>query len=263
MAPHVDTFDQPERLRGSFAGSLIFHAALVLGVGGVTVLQNSGPTFGVEKGGRAGTVSITPVASIPLPTNNAPPNPVATDTPSQVPTPKAPPKPVAKPKPIVKPPDPDAIPIKGGYTKKQYAQAPDKYRQQEKDVPNQIYSNSGRQLSSEMFAIQGSGKMGLGENAPFGNQFGAYAEILRNLVAGKWRTQDIDPRLRTAPQVIVTFTLHRNGSVTNLHVSQSSGIAPLDRSAQRAILDASPFPQMPPQFPKDQTDIDFVFELKR
>src|SRR5262249_54407795 len=155
------------------------------------------------------------------------PNPVATDTPSQVPTPKAPPKPVAKPKPIVKPPDPDAIPIKGGDTKKQYAQAPDKYRQQEKDVPNQTYSNSGRQPSSEMFAIQGSGKMGLGENAPFGNQFGAYAEILRNLVASKWRTQDIDPRLRTAPQVIVTFTLHRNGSVTNLHVSQSSGIAPL------------------------------------
>jgi protein TonB len=168
----------------------------------------------------------------------------------------------AKPKPVVRPPDPDAIPIKGGYTKKQYAQ-PDKYRAQERDVPNQLTSNSGRQLSSDMFAMQGSGRMGLGENAPFGNQFGAYAETLRNIVASHWRTTDIDARLRTAPQVIVTFTLHRDGSVTNVHVTQSSGIAPLDRSGQRAILDSAPFPKMPPQFPKDQTDIDFVFELKR
>src|SRR5262249_47938824 len=160
---------------------------------------------------------------------------------------------------VVKPPDPDAIPIKGGYTKKKYVEPPDKFRQQEKDIPNQVYSNSGRQLSSEMFAIQGSGTMGV-DNAPFGNQFGAYADILRNLVASKWKTQDIDPRLRTAPKVIVTFTLHRSGSVSGLRISQSSGIAPLDRSAQRAILDASPFPQMPAQFPKDQTDIDFVFE---
>ena len=111
--------------------------------------------------------------------------------------------------------------------------------------------------------MQGSGTMGLGENSPFGNQFGAYAEILRNMVASKWRTSDIDARIRTAPQVIVTFTLHRDGSVTNVHITQSSGNTALDRSGQRAILDASPFPKMPPQFPKDQTDIDFVFELKR
>jgi protein TonB len=262
MALPIDTFDRPERLTRFFAQSLAFHVVLAAGAISFTILKSNGPTLGANKGGHFGTVAITPVGSIPLPTNTAPRNPVATDTPSQVPTPKAPPKVIEKPKPVVKPPDPNALAIKGGFTKKKYAEPPDKFRQKEKDIPNQVYSNSGRQLSSEMFAIQGSGTMGL-DNAPFGNQFGAYADILRNLVASKWKTQDIDPRLRTAPQVVVTFTLHRNGTVSNLRISQSSGIAPLDRSAQRAILDASPFPQMPPQFPKDQTDIDFVFELKR
>jgi protein TonB len=264
MSPHIDILDEQEPIGKSFGGAVLFHVLLVALVAGFTVLKSNGPTLGTEKGGRMGSVAITPVDKIPLPTNDAPPNPVAKDTPSHVPTPKAPPKVTPKPKDRVKPPDPNSIPIPGGFTKRQYAPPPpDKFRAQEKTIDNQLTSTSGRQLSSDMFAMQGSGKMGLGENSPFGNQFGAYAEMLRNLVASKWKTSDIDARIRTAPQVIVTFTLHRDGSVTNVHVTQGSGIAPLDRSGQRAILDAAPFPKMPPQFPKDQTDIDFVFELKR
>lgn len=263
MSPHVDILDEQEPIGRSFIGAVLFHVLLVASVAGFSILKSNGPALGSEKGGHAGSVAITPVDKIPLPSNNAPPNPVANDTPSQVPTPKAPPKVAPQPKPFVKPPDPDAIPIKGGFTKKKYAQPPDKFRAQEKDPPNQLTSTSGRQLSSDMFAMQGSGRMGLGENAPFGNQFGAYAETLRNLVAAKWKTTDIDARVRTAPELTVTFTLHRDGSITNLHITRTSGIAALDRSGQRAILDASPFPKMPPQFPKDQTDIDFVFELKR
>jgi TonB family protein len=140
---------------------------------------------------------------------------------------------------------------------------PDRYNEQRKDAPNQLTSTVGRQLSSDKMAIQGSGRMGLGENAPFGNQFGAYAEMLRNLVASKWQTGDVDARIRTAPEVTVTFLLRRDGSIGKPVVSKSSGLTELDRSALRAILDAAPFPRLPPQFPKDQTTIDFVFELKR
>jgi len=57
--------------------------------------------------------------------------------------------------------------------------------------------------------------------------------------------------------------LRRDGSIGKPVVSKSSGLTELDRSALRAILDAAPFPRLPPQFPKDQTTIDFVFELKR
>jgi periplasmic protein TonB len=265
MSQHVDTLDQREPLGKSFAGSVLFHILLVGSVTGVAIVRHNDGIMLGDKSPKPGTVSITPVSTIPLPSTDAPPNPVANDTKSNVPTPKEPPKP-SKPKPEVKPPDPKAIPLKDSYTKTytkpEYARA-DKFREQQKDQTNQLYSRAGAQMSSQMFAIQGSGTMGLGENAPFGNQFGAYAQILRNLVASKWRTTDIDARIRTAPQVTVTFTLHRDGSISGLRISQSSGIPPLDRSAQRAILDASPFPKMPPQFPKDQTDIDFVFELKR
>ena len=264
MSPHVDILDDRERLGRPFLGSIVFHVLLIIAVAGVGIVRSGGIRMGEEKpGGTVGTVAITPVGSIPLPSNPAPKNPVANDTHSQVPIPKEVPKPAPKSRP--EPPkkvDDKALAIPGGYTKKQYAQV-DKFRQQQQDRPNQLYSNSGQQLSSDMFAMQGSGRMGLGDNSPLGNQFGAYARILRDMVASKWRTTDIAASIRTAPQVIVTFTLHRDGSASNVHVTQSSGMPALDRSGVRAILDAAPFPKLPPQFPKDQTDIDFVFELKR
>jgi protein TonB len=263
MSPHVDILEDRERLGRPLLGSIAFHALLIGVVVGVGVVrQGDSIKLGTEKpGGGIGSVAITPVNSIPLPTTPSPKNPVANETPSQVPTPKEPPKPVAKPKPEVRKVDPNALPIPGGFTKKQYAKQ-DKFREKQQDRPNQMYSTSGQQLSSDMFAMQG-GRMGLGDNSPLGSQFGAYARILRDMVASKWRTSDVAANIRTAPQVIVTFTLHRDGSATNVHVTQSSGNSALDRSGQRAILDAAPFPKMPPQFPKDQTDIDFVFELKR
>jgi protein TonB len=264
MSPHVDILEDRESLKRPFLGSVLFHALLIAGVAGVGVVRSSNSLkLGVENpGGGIGSVAITPVNSIPLPSNTGPKNPVANDTKSFVPPPKEVPKPVAKPKPEVRKVDPNSLPIPGGYTKKQYAQV-DKFREKQQDRPNQMYSTSGQQLSSDMFAMQGSGRMGLGDNSPLGNQFGAYARILRDMVASKWRTTDIAANVRTAPQVVVTFTLHRDGSASSVHVTQSSGNSALDRSGVRAILDAAPFPKMPPQFPKDQTDIDFVFELKR
>jgi protein TonB len=266
MTPHVDIWEERETLGRSFAGSVVFHLVLVGLVAGVGVLRSrTAISLGVENpgGGIGSSVAITPVSSIPLPQNDAPRNPVANDTKSQVPVPKPPPKTVAKPKPEPPPKkvDPNALPVPGGFTKKQYAQV-DKFREKQQDRENQLYSTAGQALSSDMFATPG-GRMGLGPNQPFGSQFGAYAEILRSRVANAWRTADIDAAVRTAPRVTVTFTLHRDGSVTDLRVSRSSGVGALDRSALRAIRDASPFPRVPPQFPKDQTDIDFIFELQR
>ncbi len=265
MSPHVDILEERERLGRSFLGSIAFHLLLLGAIAGLGVVRSSSIIkLGAENpGGGIGSVAITPVDSIPLPANLGPKNPVANDTKSQVPIPKEAPKRAVKSRPEPKKIDPNSIPIPGGFTKKEYAQQVDKFREKQQDRPNQMYSTSGQQLSSDMFAMQGSGRMGLGENSPLGNQFGAYARILRDMVARKWRTTDIAANIRTAPPVIVTFTLDRDGSATNVHITQSSGNSALDRSGVRAILDAAPFPKMPPQFPKDRTDIDFVFELKR
>jgi hypothetical protein len=47
--------------------------------------------------------------------------------------------------------------------------------------------------------------------------------ILRQKVAEKWHTGDVDPRIHTLPPAIVTFDLMRDGSVKNVHVARAAG----------------------------------------
>jgi protein TonB len=262
MSPHVDILDQPEHLAPSFFGSLAFHGLLVAAVAGIGWVQSRNViSMGDPNGGRFGAVTVNPVSSIALPSHAGPKNPVATDTESAVPVPVAKPKPAPK----VKAPDLKAIPIPSRNAKvtrpSEAASAPNKWRAQQKDLPNQLTSTVGTRVSTPDYALAGGGGVGVGNNSPFGNQFGAYADLLRNRVAQYWKTTDI--RANKAPVVGVTFTLHRDGSVTGIRITQKSGISALDISAQRAVMDAAPFPQLPPQFPKNEAEIEFLFQLKQ
>jgi periplasmic protein TonB len=109
----------------------------------------------------------------------------------------------------------------------------------------------------------GSGGVGVGQGSPFGNRFGNYVMILRQRVAEKWHTADVDPRIHTLPPAIVTFDLLRDGSVRNVRLAQGSGNPAVDYSAQRAIYDASPFPPLPATYERNDATIEFWFELRR
>jgi protein TonB len=262
MSPHVDILDQPERLAPSFFGSLAFHGLLVVAMAAIGWVQSRNTiSMGDPNGGRLGAVTVNPVAGIALPSNTGRKNPVATDTQSTVPVPVL----KAKPSPKVTLPDPKAIPIPSRNAKvtrpSPMAAPPDKWRASQKDLQNQVYSNAGTRVSTPDFALAGGGGVGVGNNSPFGNQFGAYADLLRTRVAQYWKPTDV--RANNAPVVGVTFTLRRDGSVSGIRITQKSGVAALDISAQRAIMDAAPFPQLPPQFPKNEAEIEFLFQLKQ
>jgi protein TonB len=263
MSPHVDILEQSEKLKGPFVGSLLFHAGLAVSIAGFTFVQSrQGMTLGSPDAPRMGSVIVNPV-SIPLPNRGEAINPVANDTKSQLPTP--PPEKKAPEKPAAKAPDPAAVPLPSKNAKKKpswwIADQPDKFREKQKYNPNQLYSRSGPALSNPNMQIQGANGVGLsGSNSPFGNQFGAYADLLIQQVARVWNKPSADTR-GSVPRAIVSFTLHRDGTITDVKISQRSGIPALDYSAQRAIMDAAPFPQFPPGFNKTETGIDFVFEL--
>ena len=168
----------------------------------------------------------------------------------------------------MKAPPPDAIPLPSRNAERRpapAASAPNKFREQQQDLPNQVYSASGQRLNSPMIGMAGGGGVGIGNNSPFGTQFGDYANTVRNRVGQAWRTGEIDPRIRSANPVVVTFTILRDGSVPekSVQVKGRSGITALDISAQRAILDAQPFPPLPQGFSRSSADVEFTFELRR
>ena len=260
MTSHADILDRPEPLTRPFWTSLTLHILIVGGLSAGAVI-NRGLNMGSPTGGGMGGILVNPVTSIPLPNRGGPENPVANDTQSQVPTPPAP-KEKVKPIPKVKAPPADAIPLKSAKAQpKRQAETPplpqpNKYRDQQKDNDNQLYSNTGQRTSSPMYQIQGVGGVGIGDSSPFGEQFGPYANIIRDNIARNWNPV----RTGRPLSVVVTFTILRNGSVTNVKVGKSSGDPSLDFSAQRAVLDTQ-LPVLPDKFPRNQADVQMKFEL--
>ena len=259
MTAHADILDQPERLSGAFLGAVLLHAGVAGGLLLSTWVQ-SHTSFGAkDAGGNA--VGVEAVNTIPLIHHGAP-NPLATDTESQLPQ-----TPVTKPVERVKeePPPPDAVKIKTRTAKKKPAEvtaAPQRFRPLNELLPNQLTSRSAPQVSNSAYsAVPGAGRIGTGSNTTLGDRFAAYAAQIQQNVASKWRTGDVN--VQTAPTVIATFDLYRDGSIRSLQLLQRSGNPSLDFSVQRAIQEASPFPPIPPGFDRDHATVEFWFELKR
>jgi protein TonB len=263
MPSHADILDRPEPLTIPFWVSLTLHILVIGGLSAGVFLENRNHlNMGSLTGGGLGGVLVNPVASIPLPNRGGPENPVANDTQSQVPTPLAP-KAKAKPAPKVKAPPPNAIALKSDKAPKRPAEAPsqpNKFRDQQKYNDSQLYSNAGQRMSSPALAVQGGGGVRLGDSSPFGEQFGAYANLIRDNIARNWKPSSLGPRSSAAPAVVVRFTIRSDGSVTNVKIGTSSGISAIDISAQRAVEDAQ-LPALPPNFPRKQADVELKFEV--
>jgi protein TonB len=263
MTQHPDTLDQPEPLTKWLMGSLLLHAALTATLVGYNVIDHRAIQLGDPHGGGFGSVQVNTVHTIPLPSTSGPTNPVASNTKSAVPTP---PPTKAKPKPAAPAKDLDAIAIKSRLAERKpspsYSEQ-NKFAAARKDLPNQAYTSVPQAVSNPMYQMPGGGGVGVGNNSPFGTMYGEYANRLRDQVARNWRTSDLPAQAANAPMAAITFTLRRDGSVANVRITGRSGNPALDYSAQRAILDAAPFPPLPAGFPKNDPEIEFLFELKR
>jgi len=254
--------EQREAIGGWLAASLALHALLY---GSLALYHSLGAAgrilWGTPHALGGGSVAVTPVRQIPLPARSGRVNPVAEDTQSRVP---APPKPQPK---KARAPSREAIEIparKSERVQKQWARRREFERPWVEDRPHQLYSQAGQALSSPMFGAQtGTGGVGLGPGSAFGQRYGWYRDLIETRVAQKWNTSEIDPRISSAPPVIVTFDIQRNGQVRNVVILQSSGNRALDYSAQRAVYAASPFPPLPAGFERDEARVEIWFHLKR
>jgi TonB family protein len=260
MPNRAHILDEPESLGKPFVGSVIFHAAVFGTLFWLSYsYQASRVQWGITNpGGGPGSVAINSVKTIPLPQRSGQLNPLANDSESRIPE-----EPKPAPQPRAKAPEPDAIPLRSRLPDKPARQdtSQTRYRPQTDYRPNQVYSHEAPALVSPMFEKPGSGQVGVGQNSPLGTLCGAYAAQMQQIVASKWRTNDIDSRLQVAPPVIMTFTLHKNGSIDGLQKKQSSGNYQLDTSAERALLEATPFP--PISCESNGGVIEFWFQLKR
>jgi protein TonB len=183
---------------------------------------------------------------------------VANDTESQVPQ-----APKPQPKQQAKPPEPKAIPLKSRHVDTRSLEQMSPQRYQPRTPPaNQVFSSQAPAAVSPMYEKPGSGGVGVGPNSTFGNRFGAYADLVIKRVTEKWQTGGM-AGMQTAPIVVVTFDILRDGSIRNSRVAQSSGNTTLDFSALRAVTDAAPFPTLPADYDRNVANVELRFQLQR
>jgi protein TonB len=112
-----------------------------------------------------------------------------------------------------------------------------------------------------MYGVQGSNGIDIGPASVLGFQFGAYVSQMSNAIAGRWNKSGV--HAGSTQRAGISFTIARNGSVSNVKVSDPSGSYDLDISAQRAVVDANPLPPLPSGFNKSEATVELWFQLKQ
>jgi TonB family protein len=258
-AESIDILDQRDPIALPFAGSLLIHAGVfALVLFGWFWMNRHRETFGEVNpaGGPATTVSA--VRNIPIPQQQATPNPVANDSQSNTPTAAAKQDAIRK----EAAPDKDALAIPDRFKKQ--ADRPQRQQQYQQPTPaNQVYSRS-QALSNPMYsAPTGGGQVGVGPNTPLGdNRLGWYAELIRQRIAQNWATNGLDARSQINP-AMVSFMILRDGHVRTPRIVQSSGNPNIDNTALRAVLQADgALPPLPPQVTESSISAQFTFNLR-
>jgi protein TonB len=97
------------------------------------------------------------------------------------------------------------------------------------------------------------------QNGDFGSRFGWYVDVIKRTVSQNWYSQLADPKASMGHSVVVTFTVHRDGSVSDPRIAQSSGVSSLDLSAIQAVERVNAFGPLPNGYSGSSVSVAYTF----
>ncbi len=104
------------------------------------------------------------------------------------------------------------------------------------------------------FSIQGD------PNAPY--DFNFYGVVLSNQLSRAWKEPTVIRPQRQDYTTVASFTIHRDGSITNIKLVQESGWPILDKSVLDAINKANPVEALPFGYKSDSINVVVPFIKK-
>jgi len=249
---HLERELTAEPIAGPAAGALGLHLALgVLLVSYAWMLGLFHHNFWGSPG-AGGAIQVNLTSTLPLKSDEVNQNVLATETPSKAP---APPSPKEKQRA-----DETAIPVVGKKLKPQQMNTPK--TQQHQPTPRQNQAQYGEQSGSLMPHQMQPGTIGqttVGDSN-FASLYPWYVQGINNAVGSKWNKYEVNPATPKGARAYVVFTIHRDGSVGNLQLDQSSGSPTLDISCQRAVQRVETLGSLPPQYNQSTLKVSFYCE---
>jgi len=252
-----------DNLRGTLLFSFILHAVLFVLLVTYTLigfhLGAGGPSWGEGSSTRMGAVSSLPGIPLPAPLLTTP-STVATQNTGLY---KTEPQPKEEP-----PPEAQEIPkFKDAVKPERLERVNKRIQKTELEPPDNAvpYGQTGAPTMNytQMVTAAGTGGVALGEGNSFGQRYGWYVASMRARISANWLLSTVSPNIVSAPRVYLTFEIRRDGNVSDVEMTQSSGIPEVDRSALRAILASNPLPPLPPDYAGGSVSVQFYFDFRR
>jgi periplasmic protein TonB len=256
----------PDTLKRPLWLSVAFHVALVA----FLMIEGIYSQRGASWGGPGGAITVGIVGSvpgIPMPRPEVvTPNRVVDESKGLYKT---------EPPPEVKQKPPDAVPLPKFMQAKpvpKYVTRPSKILENKTPPPTNAvpYGAGGAPAVPYTSFAMGAGsgtQAGLGFNGvgggDFGSRFSWYVEAVQRRVSSNWLQSSVDPSVSVAPRVVVTFDILRDGTITNIQTTRSSGNYSVDTSAVRAIQGSSPLDRLPPEYSGSRVSVEFWFDFHR
>lgn len=272
-------FRRRESLRGSLVASVLFHVGLGVAALLYTVIGFRHTLGWGNKWAKGSAVHVNMVSSlpgIPLPrpmlqtpnvvhTENralyeAQPEPLTPPPPNAIEIPRfknmeklQPPVRTKKPAPLVLPPERRML-VNKRIQKQTLAPPPNAIPAGASGNPAMTYGQIVNNTGQGAVLFKGGN---------FGQLYGWYVQAVKDRISSNWLMSFINPRIMTAPRVYVEFDIQRDGSISNVKLTQSSGIPEVDRSALRAIYASTPLAPLPSGYHGNVVHVDFYFDFHR
>lgn len=86
--------------------------------------------------------------------------------------------------------------------------------------------------------------------------YGYYIDQMLSLIRANWQR----PAVGAGVQAVVSFQIQRNGTITGIDISQSSGSPAFDFAGLRAVHLSSPLPPLPASFTGDSLGVNLILK---
>jgi len=124
------------------------------------------------------------------------------------------------------------------------------------DIPTGSSQSPGSSAGVSMLG-QGGGD--------FASRYGWYIDATTRRIEGNWDLLSLDAVARNSRTLhcAVTFTINRDGSIKNVHISEPSGNLSWDNAGIRAVLSSSPLPPLPNDYSGAYVNATYDFPRSR
>lgn len=269
-------YHEAPNLKAPLGYSAAFHVILFGALISSSIFSHRGASWGGAGGQGSVTINLVGnVPALPLPKPDVATTSRVVDNTKGLYQTEVPQKTIPAPQPKAPPPPDESKAIflpKLDTKRPEYLGKPSKVLPNNAPTPKNAipYGNGGSpQVPTSSFrpdqAKPGGISISGSNGGSFGAQFPWYVEAVQRRVSMNWQNaaSTVDPSISFAPPGTITFTILRDGTVTNVQITQSSGNQSVDTSAIRAVESSSPVDRLPDAYGGASVNVEYTFEFHR